>query len=158
MIGTIPLCPTYSAYGDTGTTGVTGSGSCVRVGSRSALLENAAGLELRRQSTANGRIAMTPEASIALVESFWRDVWAACNPAAIDRFVTEDFIITSAGVDVSGPEEFKTWVAGFQSKIADLKIESIETFANPDGPACRHAGGSPAATTACSGYRRMASQ
>jgi len=39
---------------------------------------------------------MTPEASIALVESFWKEVWAACNPAAIDRFVTDDFIITTA--------------------------------------------------------------
>jgi predicted ester cyclase len=76
---------------------------------------------------------MTPEASIALVESFWEEVWAARNPAAIDRFVTEDFIITTAGVDVAGRENLKTWVAGFQSKIADLKIESIETFANPDG-------------------------
>ena len=73
---------------------------------------------------------MTPEASIALVESFWEEVWAARNPAAIDRFVTEDFIITTAGVDVAGRENFKTWVAGFQSKIADLKIETIETFAN----------------------------
>jgi predicted ester cyclase len=76
---------------------------------------------------------MTPDASIALVESFWEEVWAACEPAAIDRFVTEDFIITSAGVDVVGPENFNSWVAGFQSKIADLKFEAIETFANLDG-------------------------
>lgn len=52
---------------------------------------------------------MTPEASIALVETFWNEVWAACNPAAIDRFVTEDFVITTAGVDVAGPEDFKAW-------------------------------------------------
>ena len=65
---------------------------------------------------------MTPKASIALVESFWEEVWAAGNPAAIDRFVTEDFIITPAAVDVAGREDFKAWVADFQSKIADLKI------------------------------------
>ena len=47
---------------------------------------------------------MTPEAAIALVESFWEEVWAACNPSAVDRFVTEDFVITSAGVDVAGRE------------------------------------------------------
>jgi hypothetical protein len=47
--------------------------------------------------------------------------------------VTEDFIITTAGVDVAGRENFKTWVAGFQSKIADLEIETIETVANLDG-------------------------
>ena len=76
---------------------------------------------------------MTPEASIALVESFWEEVWAAGNPAAIDRFVTDDFIITTAGADVAGRDDFKTWVADFQSKIADLKIETVETFANPDG-------------------------
>jgi predicted ester cyclase len=76
---------------------------------------------------------MTPEASIALVESFWEEVWAACNPAAIDRFVTEDFIITSAGVNVSGAEDFKNWVGSFQSRIADLRWETIETFSNPDG-------------------------
>jgi len=28
--------------------------------------------------------------------------------------VTEDFIITTAGVDVAGRENFKTWIAGFQ--------------------------------------------
>jgi hypothetical protein len=69
----------------------------------------------------NRRDDMTPEASIALVETFWDEVWAACNPAAIDRFVTEDFIITTAGVDVAGPEDFKAWVARFQSTIADLR-------------------------------------
>jgi predicted ester cyclase len=76
---------------------------------------------------------MTPETSVALVESFWEEVWAACNSAAIDRFVTGDFIITTAGVDVVGPEDFKDWVAGFQSRIADLEWETIETFSNRDG-------------------------
>ena len=76
---------------------------------------------------------LTPEAAIAVVESFMEEVWAACNPSAVDRFVTEDFVITSAGVDVAGRENFKAWVADFQSKIADLKMETIETFANADG-------------------------
>jgi ketosteroid isomerase-like protein len=76
---------------------------------------------------------MSPEATIAVVQSFWEEVWAACDPAAVDRFVTEDFVITSAGVDIAGRENFKAWVAGFQSKIDDLKIETIETFGNPDG-------------------------
>ena len=75
---------------------------------------------------------MTPEASSALVDSFWDEVWAARNPAAIDRFVTEDFI-TTAGVDVVGPEDFEAWAARFQSTIADLKWETIETFSSPDG-------------------------
>ena len=67
------------------------------------------------------RLDLTPEAAIALVESFMEEVWAACNPSAVDRFVTEDFVITSAGMDVAGRENFKTSVAGFQSKIADFK-------------------------------------
>ena len=76
---------------------------------------------------------MTPEAAIAIVESFWEEVWAACDPAAVDRFVTEDFVITSAGVDIAGRENFKTWVGDFQSKITDLNMETIETFANATG-------------------------
>ena len=47
--------------------------------------------------------------------------------------MTEDFVITSAGVDVAGRETFKAWVAGFQSNIADLTWETIETFASADG-------------------------
>ena len=47
--------------------------------------------------------------------------------------MTEDFIITTAGVDVAGAESFKAWVAAFQSTIADLKWETMETFANLDG-------------------------
>ena len=31
---------------------------------------------------------LTPEAAIAVVESFMDEVWAACNPSAVDRFVT----------------------------------------------------------------------
>ena len=51
----------------------------------------------------------------------------------IDRLVTEDFTITTAGVDITGPEDFTAWVAGFQSTIADLKWETIETFSTVDG-------------------------
>ena len=76
---------------------------------------------------------MTPEAAIAVVQSFWEEVWAACDPAAVDRFVTEDFVITSAGVDIAGRENFKAWVGDFQSKITDLNMETIETFANATG-------------------------
>jgi len=59
------------AYGDTGATRPTDSGLWMRNGNRSALLVDAAKPEPRSQSAANGRIVMTPEASIALVESFW---------------------------------------------------------------------------------------
>ena len=76
---------------------------------------------------------MTPEESVSLVERFWDEVWRACNPDAIDQFVTDDFVITTAGVDVTGPENFKVWVADFQSTITELQWQTIETFSNVEG-------------------------
>ena len=76
---------------------------------------------------------MTPEESVSLVERFWDEVWRACNPDAIDQFVTDDFVITTAGVDVNGPENFKVWVADFQWTIAELQWQTIETFSNVEG-------------------------
>jgi hypothetical protein len=72
--------------------------------------------------------------SIAIVESFWREVWMSPqDPSAIDRLVAEDFTITSAGREIVGREAFKDWVTRFQEKILDLEFESIETFQNEDG-------------------------
>lgn len=76
---------------------------------------------------------MTPEESVDLVEMFWEEVWSARNPDAIDRFVTDDFVITTAGIDVAGPKDFTTWVARFPSTISDLNRETIETFSSVDG-------------------------
>jgi len=74
-----------------------------------------------------------PQESAALVERLWGEVWGACNPDAIDHFVTDDFVFTTAGVDAAGAEDFKAWVAAFQSTIADLKWETMETFSTIDG-------------------------
>lgn len=69
-----------------------------------------------------------------LVLQFWENTW---NPPydlnLIDRLMTDDFTITSAGKDVAGRENFKTWVAGFQKKIGDLRLEEKDTFASADG-------------------------
>ena len=65
--------------------------------------------------------------------------------------MTEDFVITSAGVDVAGRKTSRPGVADFQLKIAELKMETIETFVNADGPRARRASASPAETTGCSG-------
>jgi hypothetical protein len=35
--------------------------------------------------------------ALQIVESFWADVWVAGNPEAVDRYVVDDFVITSAG-------------------------------------------------------------
>jgi hypothetical protein len=71
--------------------------------------------------------------SVKIVEQFWERVWKARNPAAIDDFVTEDFVITTGGVDVVSRTKFKEWAAAFMAKIDDLQFEVIETFQNDDG-------------------------
>ncbi|MGH6880845.1 ester cyclase [Hypericibacter sp.] len=76
---------------------------------------------------------MTKRNSVAVVESFWADVWQACNPEAVDGYVTEDFVITTGGQEVVSRAAFKAWVAGFQQKIAGLEFDIIESFQNEDG-------------------------
>jgi hypothetical protein len=51
--------------------------------------------------------------SVKIVEEFWERVWKARNPAAIDDFVIEDFVITTGGVDVVSRTKFKEWAAAF---------------------------------------------
>ena len=71
--------------------------------------------------------------AVSIVEDFWKSVWQSRDPAAIDRFVVGDFVITSDGVDIRSREKFKQWVAGFLDKIDDFQFEVIETFQNEDG-------------------------
>src|SRR5262249_51928240 len=78
-------------------------------------------------------ILMSQLDAVKIVESFWADVWVACNPEAIDRYVVEDFTLTTGGVDIRTRESFKQWVREFQSKILDFEFETIESFQNADG-------------------------
>ncbi len=71
--------------------------------------------------------------SIEAVSAFLRDVWELGNPAAVDKYVAEDFVITTGGKDISSKAAFKAWVAEFQSKISDMRFEVVETIANEDG-------------------------
>ncbi len=68
-----------------------------------------------------------------IANAFWRDVWQARNPAAVDNYVVDDFVITTGGKDIKSRESFKAWVADFQSRVGDLKLEVIETFSSADG-------------------------
>jgi hypothetical protein len=61
--------------------------------------------------------------SVKIVEEFWERVWKARNPAAIDDFVVDDFVITTGGVDVVSRTKFKEWAAAFMAKINDLQFE-----------------------------------
>jgi hypothetical protein len=71
--------------------------------------------------------------SVKIVEDFWAAVWKARDPEAVDRFVVDDFVITTGGVDVVSRERFKEWVGQFLEKISDFQFESVETFQNEDG-------------------------
>src|SRR5262245_38239520 len=71
--------------------------------------------------------------SVDIVEHFWRSVWGARNPGAVDGLVAEDFAITTGGVTIQGREAFKQWVTAFLDTVEDLRFESIETFQNATG-------------------------
>jgi hypothetical protein len=71
--------------------------------------------------------------SVKIVEDFWAVVWQARNPDAIRDFVTDDFVISTGGVDVETKEEFIAWARKFLSMINDLEFETVETFQNEDG-------------------------
>ncbi|CDG84649.1 snoaL-like polyketide cyclase family protein [Janthinobacterium agaricidamnosum NBRC 102515 = DSM 9628] len=71
--------------------------------------------------------------SVAIVEAFWAAVWQGKDFDAIDRFVVDDFVITSGGVDTVSKAKFKEWAIQFNSRINDLTFDVIETFQNADG-------------------------
>jgi steroid delta-isomerase-like uncharacterized protein len=71
--------------------------------------------------------------SVDIVHAFWSEVWNAHDPAAVDRFVVDDFVIVSGGETISGRESFKQWVADFLAKVDDLHLEVVESFQNDDG-------------------------
>jgi hypothetical protein len=51
---------------------------------------------------------MVTQNSVDLVESFWKEVWQTPdNINAVDRLVTDDFVVTTGGRDIVGREAFK---------------------------------------------------
>jgi steroid delta-isomerase-like uncharacterized protein len=76
---------------------------------------------------------MSTSSSVDIVHAFWDQVWNAHDPAAVDRFVVDDFVIVTGGETITGRENFKRWVAGFLAKVNDLHLEVIESFQNADG-------------------------
>ena len=71
--------------------------------------------------------------SVKIVEEFWERVWKARNPAAIDDFVVDDFVLTTGGVEVVSKRKFKEWASAFMAQINELQFEVMETFQNEDG-------------------------
>jgi steroid delta-isomerase-like uncharacterized protein len=76
---------------------------------------------------------MSTSNSVDIVHAFWDQVWNAHDPAAVDRFVVDDFVVVTGGETITGRENFKRWVAGFLAKVNDLHLEVIESFQNADG-------------------------
>jgi SnoaL-like polyketide cyclase. len=76
---------------------------------------------------------MESKKAVDIVESFWREVWSARDAAAAARFVSEDFVITTGGVDIQGRDAFIAWIEAFLAKIDDFQFNSIETFQNAEG-------------------------
>jgi steroid delta-isomerase-like uncharacterized protein len=76
---------------------------------------------------------MATRDSVAIVHSFWEEVWNAHDPAAVDRFVVDDFVIVSGGETIAGRENFKRWIEAFLTKIDGLHLQVVESFQNADG-------------------------
>src|SRR5438128_2237698 len=78
-----------------------------------------------------GLADLTP---IKKVLYFWDHVWSPpYHLDLIDELMTEDFIITSAGKDITGRENFKQWLASFQQTIRNGRLENQEIFESKDG-------------------------
>jgi hypothetical protein len=72
--------------------------------------------------------------SVDLMETFWKEVWQTPgNVDAVDKFVAEDFVVTTGGRDIVGREAFKRWIREFQAQIRDLKFDIVHTFQSADG-------------------------
>jgi hypothetical protein len=76
---------------------------------------------------------MARQNSVQLAEKFWREVWQLRNPHAADHLVSDDFTVTSGGVEIKSRETFKKWVAAFLASIAEFEFDVIETFQNEIG-------------------------
>lgn len=102
---------------------------------RSLLVASPAALAVGLTATAEAlALDRKPGGAVAIVESFWREVWKAPqNPDAIDRLCAEDFIITTGGKDIRSRAAFKEWVVAFQSKVRDFDLDVLESFENAEG-------------------------
>lgn len=65
---------------------------------------------------------------------FWNNVWSyPYNLDLIDELMVEDFMITTAGVEIKGREHFKQWVAGFLKTVSNSNLENLDIFESKDG-------------------------
>lgn len=82
----------------------------------------------------SGASSWTAGDAEALAESFLCRVWSEPHElGAIDELMTEDYVIVSGGQEIRGRDQFKAWVAGFQSQLAGAYTAIDETFADAKG-------------------------
>ncbi|SNS69562.1 SnoaL-like polyketide cyclase [Ekhidna lutea] len=66
-----------------------------------------------------------------LVLEFLSRVWGTEHDLdAIDELMTEDYVITTGGKIIKGRENFKAWVADFQTKLTNAATISQDIFTN----------------------------
>jgi predicted ester cyclase len=88
--------------------------------------------EMKPNTTSSS--SSSKEASKALVTRFFTEVWnSPYRMETIDELVDEEFIITSAGNDIKGRDNFTNWVQGVGSQINDLKVDIQEMIVTDDG-------------------------
>jgi predicted ester cyclase len=69
-----------------------------------------------------------------LAREFFRRVWAPPHDlSAIDKLMTPDYRITTAGKVVEGRDAFKAWVADMQKLVGDATNEHLEIITNATG-------------------------
>lgn len=77
---------------------------------------------------------MNTQESVDLVERFWKEVWQTPNNIdAANKFIAEDFVLTTGGGVITGRESFKQWLRDFQAQISGLQFEIVNTFQSADG-------------------------
>lgn len=69
-----------------------------------------------------------------LVIAFFSNVWGGNHDLnKIDEMMTEDYVITTGGVEIKGRENFKNWVKKFHELLPGATTISQEAFANAEG-------------------------
>jgi hypothetical protein len=89
---------------------------------------------MMKNSNTSQQQALSELSPVDKVLHFWNNVWSyPYNLDLIDELMVEDFMITNAGVEIKGRENFKQWVAGFLKTINNANLENLDIFESKDG-------------------------
>ncbi|MGF7037592.1 ester cyclase [Mucilaginibacter lappiensis] len=89
---------------------------------------------MMKNSNTSQQQALSELSPVDKVLHFWNNVWSyPYNLNLIDELMVEDFMITNAGVEIKGRENFKQWVAGFLKTINNANLENLDIFESKDG-------------------------